>query len=300
MVTLKSALRLGATAAVAIGLALPLAACPGEPQKAPEPAPAPSPDTPAPTPTPTPDTPPTPDPTPEPDPTPDPVPTPTPGPTDPAGKTFTYDPPGALVAGSGTGVPGETIYAPGMRFPVGTAPAYANSQYFGIGGFGYVPAGLSWKNLGNYAYPWRDVFCEVRSGVRANEYCVGNNGHQGQDIRGATWADKVHPIVAPEDGDIVLISGHTMQMLGASGRKYNLLHMNPTETTALHPVGDRHVTRGELLGHMSNYFGSTPTTQHLHFDLKLPIQSGGVTSWKFTPPYTSLVDSYKRLLAGTP
>lgn len=41
---------------------------------------------------------------------------------------FTYQPPGQLVAGSGTGRGDNVVYVPGMRFPIEVAPAYANSQ----------------------------------------------------------------------------------------------------------------------------------------------------------------------------
>ena len=48
--------------------------------------------------------------------------------------TFTYEPPGDLVSGSGNGRVDYKVYLPGMRFPVEKAPAYANSQVWGVGG----------------------------------------------------------------------------------------------------------------------------------------------------------------------
>src|SRR5438128_9911607 len=47
---------------------------------------------------------------------------------------FNYDPPGKLVTGSGRGFAETRNYAPGMRFPIETGPAYANSQVWGKGG----------------------------------------------------------------------------------------------------------------------------------------------------------------------
>ena len=51
-----------------------------------------------------------------------------------AAADFSYKPAGTLVSGSGTGRVDSKIYAPGMRFPIEKAPAYANSQVWGHGG----------------------------------------------------------------------------------------------------------------------------------------------------------------------
>jgi len=47
---------------------------------------------------------------------------------------FSYRPAGELVSGSGTGRKDATVYAPGIRFPIEKAPAYPNSQVWGVGG----------------------------------------------------------------------------------------------------------------------------------------------------------------------
>jgi hypothetical protein len=47
---------------------------------------------------------------------------------------FSYDPPGQLVAGSGKGRVDMNVYAPGIRFPIESGPAFANSQVWGRGG----------------------------------------------------------------------------------------------------------------------------------------------------------------------
>ncbi|MDI1288742.1 MAG: hypothetical protein PSX37_02165 [bacterium] len=69
-------------------------------------------------------------------------------PTAPFDANFAYRPPGELTPGSGAGVKTETIYAPGLRFPVEKGPAYLNSQVWGLGG-GNGPQG-SWRDAANY------------------------------------------------------------------------------------------------------------------------------------------------------
>ena len=69
-------------------------------------------------------------------------------------------PPGDLAPDSGTGQTTQVNYAPGMRFPMEAAQAYANSQVYGYGGY-LGPAGGQ-CNDNNYAYAWRDNFCETR------------------------------------------------------------------------------------------------------------------------------------------
>jgi murein DD-endopeptidase MepM/ murein hydrolase activator NlpD len=64
-------------------------------------------------------------------------------------------------------------------------------------------------------------------------------------------------------------------------------------------VGDR-VARGQPIGLVSNNFGSTPTTIHLHFEIKEAVSFNGSTVTTWVPPYSSVVDAYQRLLAGTP
>jgi hypothetical protein len=50
-----------------------------------------------------------------------------------------------------------------------------------------------------------------------------------------------------------------------------------------------------------NDFGGAATTIHLHFEIKATVAlPDGTSQIHFAPPYASLVDSYKRLLKGTP
>src|SRR5258708_1506990 len=80
-----------------------------------------------------------------------------------ASPNFTYLPAGTLQPEkSGQGTHDNTLYAPSMRFPLKAAPAYANSQVYGIGG--ELGASGTQCDLRNFQYPWRDNFCERRPG----------------------------------------------------------------------------------------------------------------------------------------
>ncbi len=265
---------------------------------------APEPETPAP------ETPETPEPeTPEPE-TPEPeTPAPetpepeTPEPDGPAtdwlGDEVAFLPPGDLVAGSGTGQTDDTIYAPGMRFPIELPRAFANSQVYGAGGqFG--PEGWQCDPI-NYSYPWRDNFCEDRS--YATPFCPSGTGHQGQDIRPPT-CPPLEPLgsrpeywaVAAADGQITGIARHIVTLDADDGTRYLYMHLDP-DTLAV-DVEDR-VGRGDRIGVVSNYFGSTPTTYHLHLEIRQTVAvDGNLLTLTPVPPYPSLVDSYQRLVEG--
>ena len=97
---------------------------------------------------------------------------------------FAYFGPGQIIPGTGvrgnSGRDDYTVYAK-IRFPLASAPAYANSQSFMNWGdcdhTGRAPAvntkdaayrcrvndrPLVFDEAKNYAYPWRDNFCEHR------------------------------------------------------------------------------------------------------------------------------------------
>jgi len=217
----------------------------------------------------------------------------------PAPVTWPHDPGGALPPGSGAGATDATIWAAGMRFPMEAGPAYANSQVYGYGGFA-APGPGGQCDSRNYAYPWRDNFCETRSWT--NGMCPAGKGHQGQDIRPATCEKKVHWIVAAESGRITSIGSYTVTLLGDSGRIYRYLHMDMAGVNALFPTpASRNVDRGQHLGKVSADFGGAATTIHLHFEIKAPVAIGdSPASVSFVPTYASLVDSYGRLLNGAP
>jgi murein DD-endopeptidase MepM/ murein hydrolase activator NlpD len=206
--------------------------------------------------------------------------------------TWPHEAAGALYPGSGAGATDITLWAPGMRFPIEAAPAFANSQVYGYGGY-QAPGPGGQCDSRNYAYPWRDNFCESRSWT--NGMCPNGKGHQGQDIRPSTCVKKAHTVVAAESGTVTSIGRYTVFIQGGSGRIYRYLHMDMPGVRALIHEGQA-VTRGQKIGMVSADFGGNATTIHLHFEIKAPVTAGGSTAVIFVPVYTSLVDSYGRLL----
>ena len=204
---------------------------------------------------------------------------------------FEWNPPGQLQSGN-AGRVDERDYAPGMRFPLETAPAYPNSQV-------YMPGGSRGGGGGqcaaqNYSYPWWDNYCEPRRWDMP--LCPGGTGHQGQDIRPSTCADKRHWAVAAEDGRISHIGSYSVYLVTDAGRRHRYLHMAP-ETVPVR-VGQR-VRRGDRVGQVSNaYFDSegnrVGTTIHLHYDLHMAI--AGQAQALYVPPYMALVNSYRPLV----
>lgn len=224
-----------------------------------------------------------------------PPPPPPPGTLDPNGKTFTFLDAGNVASPAGGGTSDPTIYLPGMRFPVENAPAYANSQVYAKGGSG--GGGGSQCDASNYSYPWRDTFCETRSW--AVVLCPSSTGHQGQDIRPPTCDGGVHWAVAAEDGQITAIGSYSVTLVSKAEpqRIYRYLHLKMS--TLAVSVGDQ-LTRGQRIGRVNNDFGGSATTYHLHFDVKTTVSTGEGSLITYVPPYTSLVDAYKRLIAGAP
>ena len=164
---------------------------------------------------------------------------------------------------------------------------------------GLGPAGKDQCDPSNYEVIWRDNFCETRSRF-SSPYCPAGEGvHLGQDIRIGTSAEcqelrrrdprerTLHKIVAVEDGEISNIGRYTVT-LKAGGRIYRYLHLN---MLALQVSPGQEVKAGDHIGYMSNDFGGTPTTFHLHFEIKV---NDGENGWVFAPPYTSLLDAYAR------
>jgi len=215
--------------------------------------------------------------------------------TNDTGEGFSYYPAGVLSpAESGKGRRGDNyIYAPGIRFPIESAPAYLNSQVYGVGGY-LGPKG-SLCDEENYHYPWHDNYCEKRSW--GMPLCPGGKGHQGVDIRTATCEKSKYYAVAVEDGIITYIGSYTVKLRGDSGRTYRYLHL---DSESLQVRKGEKVKRGQRVGLVSNNMGSTPTSIHLHFDMRQTIKIGNRSKSVFVPPYTSLVEAYKRLLRGNP
>ncbi len=199
---------------------------------------------------------------------------------------FTYAPAGVLVPGSGTGLKTTKVYAPNMRYPIMDAPSYPNSQVWGVGG-SQGPKG-SQCDVKNYSYPWYDNYCETRTWKMP--LCPSGKGHQGQDIRAATCENKKHPTAATEDGTITSIGTYSVYLKGASGTTYRYLHMDPATLSV--KTGQK-VSKGQKLGVVSNAFGGTPTSVHLHFDIEQSVAGVGIV---FVSPYNSLVASYEKLI----
>ena len=205
-------------------------------------------------------------------------------PTPAMAQDFSFDPPGALVAGSGEGATDTTIYAPGMLFPIADGPAYANSQVYGHGG--YLGPGGGQCDAENYSYPWQDNYCETRSWNMP--LCPSGNGHQGQDIRPATCEKDIHPAVAAADGTITNIGSYSVYLTADDGTRYDYLHMSNVAVSS-----GQEVTRGQVLGMVSNKFGGTATTIHLHFNIRQFVEGIGSV---YVPTYPSLVASYQELI----
>ena len=199
-----------------------------------------------------------------------------------ARPVFSYNPPGQLLPGSGTGRADTTVYAPGMRFPIESKSAYANSQVYNPGG-GEGPPGEQ-CDARNYSFPWWDNFCETRGHVTV--MCPTGKGHQGQDIRPSSCVKDKHFSVSATDGTVTRIGKFSVFIAAGDSTQYRYLHMSNVTVK----VGDK-VSKGSRIGKVSNVY-TAPTTIHLHFEIWQNIDPIG-----FVPvsPYMSLVKAYERL-----
>jgi murein DD-endopeptidase MepM/ murein hydrolase activator NlpD len=221
-------------------------------------------------------------------------------PDPPRPPAVTFHPPGDLLANTGQGVEDWTIYAPDMVFPINDQPAYLNSQVHNPGG---GPVGGDQCDPANFAMPWRDTFCERRSADRGSFNCPTRRIHQGVDIRAGTPAlcnqERRKPsremtaitIVAVADGFISNVGRYSVD-LRSGGRVFRYIHLDPA--TVKVRTGDP-VTRGQEIGYLSNAFGGSATTMHLHFEIKQNMDAAGFT---WVSPYASLVDAYARREGG--
>ena len=243
----------------------------------------------------TPETPPVtqPDPTPTPE-TPTTTPTPTPV---PVVASFYYFRPGNLAPSSGTGALEPAALVPDMLFPIKDAPAIAQTQVYRWGG---GVKGGDQCDTRNFVAPWRDNYCEKRSSG-STPWCATAGVHLGQDIRVGTpegckaeratkAADRArYEVVAVEDGIISNVGSYSISLRSDSGgRIYRYLHLNMAK---LKVATNQTVKKGDVLGYVSNDFGGTPTTLHLHFEIRLNTAENG---WQYAPPYSSLLEAYKR------
>ena len=246
---------------------------------------------------------------------------------------FSYFSPGLLIPGTGLkkelgGRADYTVYAR-LRFPVREAPAFANSQSFNNWGdcdfTGRSPRRLGKKGMlysckvnglplvfdesagRNYAYPWRDNFCEHRRFFVGQ--CPGGEGHQGQDIRPGfcklfnEGADRCEPyqheVVAVHDG--VILRTHKQEAVYLfvntpdAHMRVRYMHMNPKQLDADGVVSGITVREGQVLGKVGSYNErERGTTYHLHLDMQVPTKVG----WVFVNPYMTLVSAYERLIGA--
>lgn len=211
---------------------------------------------------------------------------------------FAFHAPGDLLPATGEGVEDWEEYVDPMTFPVDSHETFLNSQVHSPGGGGY--GGGSQCEAANYEYPWRDTFCEKRTGTdRATRNCPSTEVHQGVDIRAGTAAicttqvgssragHSTIEVVAAEDGYISYIGSYTVN-LNAGGRIYRYMHLN---MDMLDVALFDDVSAGDRIGFLSNYFGGTSTTLHLHFEIKENMDDAGFT---YVSPYMSLVRAYER------
>lgn len=241
----------------------------------------------------TPETPPVTTPTPTPE---TPTTTPTPTPT-PVAASFYYFRPGNLAASSGTGALEAAVLVPDMMFPIKDAPSIAQTQVYRWGG---GVKGGDQCDTRNFVAPWRDNYCETRS-KGTSPWCTATGVHLGQDIRVGTpdgckaeratkAVDRArYEVVAVEDGIISNVGSYSISLRSDSGgRIYRYLHLNMAK---LKVATNQTVKKGDVLGYVSNDFGGTPTTLHLHFEIRLNTAENG---WQYAPPYSSLLEAYKR------
>ena len=232
-------------------------------------------------------------------PSPDPAPQP-PEPPAPSPATFDHAPAGAIPAGQGPGYLDRTVWSPKMCWPMADA-GFPNSQVYGPGGGMGPPGKPSQCDTLNYTLPWRDTFCEARS--RANPLCAGaGTGHQGQDIRPATCKKNEHWAVAAEAGTITDIGSYSVTLVAKAAPHYTYRYLHMQVATLAVKEGDK-VAIGQKLGKVSNDFGGTPTTIHLHFELRAGVtgttsDGKAVALLTFLPPYLSLAEAYQRKLDG--
>ena len=246
---------------------------------------------------------------------------------------FTYFSPGFLIPGTGFkpdlgGRADYTVYG-NLRFPMKSAPDFANSQSFNNWGTcdftGRTPRRLGKKGMHytctvngrslvfdelagrNYSYPWRDNFCEHRHFFVGQ--CPGGEGHQGQDIRPSfckmfnDGADRClpyqHAVVAVDDA-MILRPPNLEALLffintGNTHLRVRYLHMDPGRMNAAGLLSGRRVKRGEIIGQVATYNDfAGGTSYHLFFDLQVPTKVG----WVLVNPYMTLVSAYERLLGA--
>ena len=244
---------------------------------------------------------------------------------------FKYYPPGKLLPGSGVdGQGGSTdasVYGD-ILFPIKLSPTFAQSQVYMHwgdcgGGNNKQPLPkqtgdkharykckqndkqlLEWEgHPENYAYPWRDNFCEARD--RDTLKCPAGRGHQGQDIRPSKCIPKsndpercqpdIHDVVAVADG-VAFRDGNIVRLkVDGSAVYYVYLHMNTgtLDAAGIKNQQDNPVRKGQVIGKVGD-FQDVPggTTAHLHFEVRTAAPKMPQS------PYMTLIRAYERLIGA--
>jgi len=117
--------------------------------------------------------------------------------------------------------------------------------------------------------------------------CPAGVGHQGQDIRPGTCEDDVHPIVAVTEGTVTSIGSYSVYLTAGDGTRFDYLHGGSISVSE-----GNSLSTGDRIGNVSNEFGGTPTTIHLHFNIMQDVAGVGFV---FVNPYMSLVGAYEEL-----
>lgn len=245
---------------------------------------------------------------------------------------FSYYPPGQLISGTSARRSGGdvdyTVYA-AMRFPLADGPVQTYSQMFINLGDCTAALGDSqtvrrngapfrckpgkqltaeeMPNGGQNMYPWRDNFCESRAYLVGQ--CPSGIGHQGQDMvpvgcalssQNSEPCDRSHHrIVAVHDGVVLRAPKQEGLVVVANAPgthlRFRYLHMNPNAVDEDGFFSGRAVSKGEIIGKVSNFAGrKAGTSYHLHFDMQVPTKDG----WVFVNPYMTLVTAYEQLVGG--
>ena len=220
---------------------------------------------------------------------------------------FSYYGPGRIYPGSGFhGASGRVDYTTfaSIRFPLADSPAYANSQIYRDRARPKSAVREAAASM-DYAYPWRDNFCE-RRGFPVGQ-CFAGIGHQGQDLRPAPCAAPLgndrcepgHNAVAVRDGAIMRSpkqeAVYVVINTANEHMRFRYLHMEPRKMDEDNLLSGRDVREGEMIGQVSNYSQKeNGTSYHLHFDVQVPTRTG----WVFVNPYMTLVTAYERLIGG--
>lgn len=247
--------------------------------------------------------------------------------------SFTYHAPGNLLPGTSQdglgGVETRTLWGGGnLRFPIELSPVHPNSQNFMHGGdcVGQkIPLDHGRykcrQNPGkilepredtaeNYAYPWRDNYCEERNdNSREPKDCPARKkAHEGQDIRpracqfdGTRCRINLYNVVAVTKGSAHWKPNNNVKFVAEddTGVYFVYLHMSPESLRRAGLKKGKLVprNRGDKIGEVGNWLKTVPnaTTAHLHFEIRSQAETCGEYGCTWSP-YWTLIRTYEALI----